>query len=84
MSPPGFAPLLPAGSKGSPAGRDPRPGRPALTAQGSTPPHCGPAAYDAAGDALVNEGVPVLPIGAVVHGIPPDVRPIHGCRTEGE
>lgn len=66
------------------APRCPRPAAPELTAQGSAPPHCGPATHGAAGDALVNEGVPVLLIGAVVHGIPPGVRPIHGCGTGGE
>lgn len=49
-------------------------------AQSRTPPHGGAPAHEAAGDALADERVPVLLIRAVVHGIPPGTRPIHGSH----
>lgn len=55
---------------------------PALTTHSITPPGQGLPARQAAGDALGNEGVPVLLVSAVLHGILPHTCPIHGCRTE--
>lgn len=57
---------------------------PALTTHSITPPGQGVPARQAAGDALGNEGVPVLLVSAVLHGILPHTGPIHGCRTEAQ
>lgn len=72
--PPSFAPSLSLPCRDTPA----------LTTHSITPPGRALAAHEAAGDALGNEGVPVLLVGAVVHGILPHTCPIHGCRTEAQ
>lgn len=70
--PPNFAPPLTLPPRDSPA----------LTTHSITPPGQGLPARQAAGDALGNEGVPVLLVSAVLHGILPHTCPIHGCRSE--
>lgn len=87
------AELAPRPPRASPHGQIPCPGsalslpalpeeNPALTAQGSAPRRCRPAAHQAAGDALADEGVPVLLVGAVVHGIPADTRFTRAAERE--
>jgi len=51
-----------------------------LTAQRRAPPHSRVPAHEAAGDALAEEAVPVLLVGAVVHGGSSQARPVHGCE----